>query len=174
VRGILSGLVQIKGDRQVAANELSVFEMINIISKDIGLDGDKTVIEIENTDNPEVKKLSLKSGSWSANEPWFVVDENKKLHTMMSINSINKIVENFRATQEENFNLKLEKTIWQNIPIDFQDVWAVAMDEIKCIATGKDEDIKVINVDLEELIINIKAEHPNLFFNFKDLHVIAR
>ncbi len=92
----------------------------------------------------------------------------------MSINSINKIVENFRATQEENFNLKLEKTIWQNIPIDFQDVWAVAMDEIKCIATGKDEDIKVINVDLEELIINIKAEHPNLFFNFKDLHVIAR
>ena len=174
MRGILSGLVQIKGDRQVAANELSVFEMINIISKDIGLDGDKTVIEIENTDNPEVKKLSLKSGSWSANEPWFVVDENKKLHTMMSINSINKIVENFRATQEENFNLKLEKTIWQNIPIDFQDVWAVAMDEIKCIATGKDEDIKVINVDLEELIINIKAEHPNLFFNFKDLHVIAR
>jgi len=156
------------------ANDLSVFEMINIISKDIGLDGDKTVIEIENTDNPEVKKLNLKSGSWNAKEPWFVVDENQKLHTMMSINSVNKIVENFRSTQEENFNLKLEKTIWQNIPIDFQDVWAVAMDEIKSMATHKDKDTKVINVDLEELITKIKAEHPNLFLNLKDLHVVPR
>ncbi len=156
------------------ANELSVFEMINVISKDIGLNGNKTVIEIENTENPEVKRLSLKSGSWSANEPWFVVDENQKLHTMMSINSVNKIVENFRATQEENFNLKLEKTIWQNIPIDFQDVWAVAMDEIKNKATKEKEDIKVINVDLEELVTKIKAEHPNLFLNFKDLHVVPR
>ncbi len=156
------------------ANELSVFDMINVISKDIGLDGDKTVIEIENTDNPEIKRLSLKSGSWSANEPWFVVDENQKLHTMMSMDSVNKIVENFRATQEENFNLKLEKTIWQNIPIDFQDVWAVAMDEIKSMATQEDKDTKIINVDLDKLITKIKAEHPNLFLNFKDLHVVAR
>jgi hypothetical protein len=156
------------------ANELSAVEMINIISKDIGLDGDKTVIEIENTDNPDVKRLNLKSGSWSANEPWFVVDENQKLHTMMSINSVNKIVENFRATQEENFNLKLEKTIWQNIPIDFKDVWAVAMDEIKSMAIQEGDEAKVINVDLEELISKIKAEHPNLFLNLKDLHVVAR
>ncbi len=51
------------------ANELSVFEIINEISKDIGLDGDKTVIEIEKTDNPDIKKLNLMSGSWSAKEP---------------------------------------------------------------------------------------------------------
>ena len=158
----------------MAASELSVFEMINVISKDIGLDGDKTVIEIENTDNPEVKRLSLKSGSWSANEPWFVVDENQKLHTMMSIDSLNKIVEDFRATQEENFNLKLEKTIWQNIPIDFQDVWSVAMDEIKSMAIKEKEEVKVINVDLEKLVIKIKTEHPNLFLNLRDLHVVSR
>ena len=156
------------------ANDLNVFEMINVISKDIGLDGDKTVIEIENTDNPEVKNLSLKSGSWSANEPWFVVDENNKLHTMMSINSVNKIVENFRTTQEENFNLKLEKTIWQNIPIDFQDVWSVAMDEIKTMATEEAKEVKVISVDLDKLVTKIKQEHPNLFLNLKDLHVVPR
>ncbi len=114
------------------------------------------------------------SGSWNAKEPWFVVDENKKLHTMMSMNSVNKIIENFRATQEENFNLKLEKTIWQNIPIDFQDVWSVAMDEIKSMATQETKEIKVINVDLEELISKIKLEHPNLFLNLKDLHVVPR
>jgi len=158
----------------MAEKNLKVFELIDAISKDIGLHEDQTVLEIESTENPEVKRLKLKSGSWGAKEPWFVVDENQKLHTMMSINSINKIVKNFRDTQEENFNLKLEKTIWKNIPIDFQDVWAVAMDEIKSIANSKEEDIKVINVDLEELIAKIKTEHPNLFLNFKDLHVVAR
>jgi len=153
--------------------ELTVFEMINIISKDIGLDGDKTAIEIKKTDNPEIKKLNLKSGSWSTNEPWLVVDENKKLHTMMSMSSINKIIKNFRTTQEENFNLKLEKTIWQNIPIDFQDVWSVAMDEIKNMPT-KNEKAKVTSVNLKKIIIKIKTEHPNLFLNLKDLHAVPR
>lgn len=60
-----------------SSKELSIYEIINEITKDIGL-SDKTVIEIENTDNPDVKKLSLKSGSWEANEPWFIVDEKKK------------------------------------------------------------------------------------------------
>lgn len=152
-------------------NELTVFEMINAISKDIGLDGDKTVIEIEKTDNPDVKKLNLKSGSWEASEPWFIVDEKKKVHTMMSMHSVNKIVKNFKNSQEENFNLKLEKTIWQNIPIDFHDVWAVAMDDIKSMASNGKKDSKVINVDLEKLIEKIKEEHPNLFLNFKDLNI---
>jgi len=156
------------------ANDLSVYEMINVISKDIGLDENKTVIKIENTENQKIKQLNLKSGSWSTTKPWLIVDENQKLHTMMSINSVNKIVKNFRETQEENFNLKLEKVIWQNIPIDYQDVWAVAMDEIKALVASKDKNTQVINVDLEELITKIKAEHPNLFLNLKDLHVKAR
>lgn len=152
--------------------EMTIFEMINTISKEIGLNGDKTVIEVENTQDPEVKQLKLKSGSWESNEPWFVVDENKKLHTMISMNSINKIVDSFRASQQENFNLKLEKTIWQNVPIDFHDVWAVAMDEIKEMTLNENKNSKVINVDLEKLISKIKREHPNLFLNLKDLQIM--
>ena len=158
----------------MAEKKLKVFEMIDAISKDIGLHEDQTVLEIENTDNPEIKRLKLTSGSWNAKEPWFVVDENQKLHTMISMDSINKIIDKFKETQEENFNLKLEKTIWQNIPIDFQDVWAVAMDEIKSMAKKQGQDRKVFDVDLEALVKKIKAEHPNLFLNFKDLHVVAR
>jgi hypothetical protein len=150
--------------------ELSIYEMINKISKDMNID-DKTVIEIEDTENPEIKRLSLKSGSWEASEPWFIVDEHKKLHTMISMDSITKIINNFKATQQENFNLKLEKTIWQNIPIDFHDVWAVAMDEIKNL-TKNNGDSKVINVDLEALVAKIKKEHPNLFLDLKDLQII--
>jgi len=150
--------------------ELSIYEMINEISRDMNVD-DRTVIEIENTDNPEIKRLSLKSGSWEASEPWFIVDEDKKIHTMMSMDSITKIINNFKASQQENFNLKLEKTIWQNVPIDFQDVWAVAMDEIKSM-TKNNGGSKVVNVDLESLVAKIKKEHPNLFLDLKDLQII--
>jgi hypothetical protein len=149
--------------------ELTIYDMINEISKKMNTDGNKTVLEIEKTDNPDVKKLNLKSGSWEDDEPWFIVDENKKLHTMMTVKSVNKIIEKFKAAQEESFNLKLEKTIWQNIPIDFNDVWVVAMDEIKKRANGEPKNLKVINIDLEKLITKIKKEHPNLFLNISNM-----
>ena len=132
---------------------------------------DKTIMEIENTENPDVKRLNLKSGSWEASEPWFIVDEQKKIHAMISMDSVSKIISNFKNAQQENFNLKLEKTIWQNVPIDFQDVWAVAMDEIKSLSR-ENKDSKVINVDLEALISKIKKEHPNLFLDLRDLQIL--
>ncbi|MCF6173905.1 MAG: DUF2603 domain-containing protein [Campylobacteraceae bacterium] len=128
----------------------------------------ETVIEVENTDNPDVKTLNLKSGTWSGKEPWFVIDENQKLHTMISIDSINKLINNFKQLQQDNFELKLEKTILQHVPIDYQDVWVVAMDEIKKIAIKKGNE-KTLNIDLEKLLRKIKKEHPNLFLNLKDL-----
>ncbi len=128
----------------------------------------ETVIEIEKTENPDIRTLSLKSGSWDNKEPWFIIDENQKLHTMVSIDTMHKFIENFRELQKENFDLKLEKTILQHIPIDYQDVWAVAMDEIKKLAQ-KEEDTKSLNIDLERLLRKIKKDHPNLFLNLKDM-----
>ncbi len=146
-------------------NELGVFKLVNEMSKKIDLDEHKTVIEIEDTDNPSVKELNLKSGSWSPDEPWFVVDENKILHTMMPVKSVEKIVKNFHLTQEENFKLKLEKSIWQNIPIDFQDVWSVVMDEIKTLSKQE------TSIDIDRVITKIKNRHPNLFFNSNSLNI---
>ncbi|MBL0687232.1 MAG: DUF2603 domain-containing protein [Sulfurospirillum sp.] len=150
--------------------ELTIFEIMNEISNK----SDKTVMEIESTNNPDVKNLTLKSGNWSENEPWFVVDEKKKLHTMMSMKSLNKIIKNFKATQEDNFNLKLEKIIWQNTPIDFQDVLLVATDEIKSMVAQGERKVKITNADLDRLIKKIKKNHPNLFFNIQDLHFMSK
>lgn len=155
-------------------NELNVSDMIELISQELGSNDKSTIVKIEKTENAEVKMLSLTNGDWQTNEPWFVLDENGEINTLIPMKLVNKIVQNFKDTKEENFNLKLEKTIWQNIPIDFNDVWVVAMDEIKNRALKENKEYKIVNVDLEELISNIKKEHPNLFLNMKDLHVVAK
>jgi hypothetical protein len=154
----------------VGQKEINMLKKIEEVKSYIGHDDTKyeTVIEVENTDNPDVKVLNLKSGSWSNKEPWFVIDENQKLHTMVSLESIGHLVENFKQLQQEAFDLKLEKTILQHVPIDYQDVWTVAMDELKKIA-GKNNNAKSLNVDLEKLLRKIKKEYPNLFLNLKDL-----
>ncbi len=151
-------------------NENNIISKLEEISKYIDENPKElnTVLEITKTDNPDVKLLSLKSGSWEGKEPWYIIDENQKLHTMISIDTIGKLVESFKKLQQENFNLKLEKTILQNIPIDFQDVWIVAMDEIKKMANDNAE-AKSFNIDLEKLLQKIKKEHPNLFLNLKDM-----
>ncbi len=150
--------------------DISIFDKIEDIDEYIGEKGRKfdTVIEIFKTDNPDIKTLNLKSGSWDGKEPWFIIDENQKLHTMISIDSIHKLIDNFKKLQQDNFDLKLEKTILQHVPIDYQDVWTVAMDEIKKLA-GKNGNAKSLNIDLEKLLRKIKKEHPNLFLNLKDL-----
>ncbi len=138
---------------------------------DLGNGEETTLLEIENTDDPNIKKLHLKKGSWESNNPWLAVDKNdeKKVYAFVPVDILSKVLNSSREIQQENFNLKLEKTIWQNIPIDFEDVRIVAMDEIKKLA-AKQKDKTVVSVNLEQLIQKIKSEHPNLFLNIKELY----
>lgn len=149
--------------------EIELSREISDISKRIGMakDAEKTVIHVSKGKEDDEKCCVLKSGSWEGKEPWFVVDEDEKLHTLVSLETLNKLVESIKATQEENFNLKLEKTIWQHIPVDFGDAWVVAMDELKSMTSGE-PNAKVVNVNLNSLVTKIKKEHPNLFLDLDD------
>ena len=140
--------------------------MIDKITKSLSVakPKERTFLEIEASDEADTKILRLKSGSWnSKKEPWLVLDEKQKLHALLSMDSLTKIVENFRQMEQEAFSLKLEKSILQHLPIDFNDVWAVAIEEIK--------KYKKTPADFDKVIYKIKKEHPNLFLNLQDFHL---
>ncbi len=145
---------------------MNALEKIEILSKKIGLNEkkEKTIIDIKDGETPDQKLLVLKSGDWDAKEPWFAIDKDDKIHTIISLDTLLQIIKSLQKAQEENFNLKLEKTIWQNIPIDFQDVWIVAMDEIKKrLKNSKDKN--QVDINIEKVVQDIKKKHPNLFLN---------
>lgn len=145
-------------------NSNKAIEKINEFSSSLGINKDEqTILEIVASNEGE-KVLSLKSGHWHAPEPWFVVDEQDKIHTLISIASLKNMLEGLKQLQQENFELKLEKAIYQQIPIDFNDAWIVAMDEIKKQAKNG---LMEVNIDLDKLMANIKKEHPNLFVDME-------
>ena len=144
----------------------NALDKINLLSKKMGLDEkeEKTILNLEDTNDSNKKILTLQSGDWNDKEPWFVIDQDGKIHTMLSLDTLLYVINALRAAQEENFNLKLEKSIWQNVPIDFQDVWVVAMDEIKKqLKDSKDK--KSLNIDIDKVLKDIKKKYPNLFLN---------
>lgn len=147
----------------------TIINEIEAISKRIGMaeDSQKTIIHVSKGEKENEKSCVLKSGNWEENEPWFVVDEEQKLHTLVSLESLSRLVSVLKSAQEENFNLKLEKTIWKYVPVDFADAWTVAMEEIK-VLSQKEPNKNAIDINLNHLVKNIKRKHPNLFLNIDD------
>lgn len=140
-------------------------EKIDELSKSLGIaKNDKTILQMHSNENEKI--LSLKSGHWQAPEPWFIIDEENNLHTLISLQSLQSMLQSLKESQRENFELRLEKAIYQQIPIDFNDVWVVAMDEIK--KQAQNNPIQV-NIDLESLMKDIKKEYPNLFVDMENL-----
>ena len=151
--------------------DIKLLQKINALSKSLGFTNDEqTLLEIKKTDNKDIKELHLKNGTWESSDPWFAIDEDdeKKAFAFIPADAFAQMIEALKTSQQENFNLKLEKTIWQNVPIDFEDVWVVAMDEIQSYAK-KEDPKKPVSIDLDKLLNRIKNEHPNLFINLKEL-----
>lgn len=161
---------QTTNEEKTEKKQYDIIEKIHSLSDKLGLKrGHETLLEIDDTDDPHIKQLRLIQGSWDSNDPWFAIEKKneKKAYAFIPAEAFAQLIDTLRHSQQENFNLKLEKTIWQNIPADFEDVWVVAMEEIRKYAQQKNPD-KPVSIDLDKLIKKIKKEHPNLFINIRD------
>jgi len=139
------------------------------IAETLSLDADKmTIVRMRPGIDGRHKELELLQGSWETEQPWVIIDENDLPHTMTSAESLSKMIAMFASAQGETFRLKLEKAIWQRYPIDYYDVWAVAMDKIKKLAKSR-PDSTIVKLDLDWLVTEIKQEYPNLFYHIDQL-----
>ena len=130
---------------------------------------ERPVLEIKQGEREDQKIIELKRGSWSDEKPWFVIDEEGRLMVLTDAEAMLNIMNSLQHMGEEVFKARLEKAIAKELPIDFHDVWTVAMHELQ--QRLKSQDGRNVNVDLEKLVQDIKRRHPNLFYSLKDLEI---
>jgi len=148
----------------------NLLDNIGKMAQELGINAPEeiTVVKIKETEDPDKKILELIQGEWDSKAPWFVIGDDNRVYVLSSLESIMELINSLRKTKYENFNLKLEKAILENLPVDFNDVWVVAMQEIQN-RLANTQDKQLLDIDIKRLIQDIKKNHPNLFLKLKDL-----
>lgn len=145
--------------RQAQKNLNQSVEQVNNL---FDIDGEKkTTFKIDSQEDGK-KILNLLSGSWDEHI-WFGLDEKDREVILISDKYLDSLISFVKRISFENFNLKLEKSIFKHHPVDFEDVLSVCMDEIYS-QTGLDG-AKLLNLNLDDIVSGIKYRHPNLFFS---------
>lgn len=148
--------------KTIAKKPKGAVAQINDFSKYLGMKKrDLTIFEMLPEENEY--RLRLKNSKLNRVEPWFIIDEDGGTHALTSLRTLSNLLDTIKTNQKEIFELRLEKAIYQQMPVDFNDAWAVAMDAVERVVrvTG----VARSNVDLERLLEDIKKEHPNLFID---------
>ncbi len=107
----------------------------------------KTIVKCKDF---EVEQGDLNSKLW-------VMEIDDNLKVVMDINEYLEIMEMSKRLMKENFELRLEKAILGEFPVDYDDVKAVVLEEMK----------KHTDMNIDDIINKIKIEHPNLFYNIE-------
>ncbi len=143
---------------------------IEAVAKRLGMPkpSERPVMQIIPGEDENRKILELKRGSWSDEQPWFIIDEEGRLLVLSTAETMATIMNSLQHMGEEVFKARLERAIAKELPIDFHDVWVVAMHELQ----QRMKEGKVAqSVDLDTLVKKIKQKHPNLFYSLKDLQI---
>ena len=134
---------------------INSLKIIENISHTLGIsDRERITFDIEEVSSNELR-IRIGNGTKNFKSPWFAI-KNEEPYIFMPAEILDMVFRMLRTAQKESFDLRLERSIWQHMPIDFGDVWRVAMDELARGNFAKEP-------DLEKLIAKIKQEHPNLF-----------
>jgi len=105
--------------------------------------------------NTIVKCNDLEIVSGDLDASMWVMEIEDKLKIVMDVEEYIEFMEMSKKILKENFELKLEKAILSEFPIDYDDVKAVVLEEMK-----RDNEKSI-----GEIVEKVKLEHPNLFYN---------
>ena len=82
-------------------------------------------------------------------------DNNNEEYYLLSTKIVRALMESAKKLEEDKYLFKLEQEIYKSMPIDFDDVWCIALKEIKNYKK-----------DPKKIIQNIKKRYPYFFVNF--------
>jgi len=102
----------------------------------------------------ECKEMEVIKGDLDSSM-WVMVTPEERVKVALDVDKYIEFMENMKEIMKENFELKLEKAILSEFPIDYDDVKAVVLEEMK--HDGEKS--------IEEVVQKVKREHPNLFYN---------
>jgi len=108
---------------------------------------EKTIVQCKDFD---VIEGNLKNPLW-------IMQINNELKIVLNVEEYMRLMDSMKNIMKENFELKLEKAILSEFPVDYDDVKAVVLEEMK-----RDEKASIADV-----INKVKLEHPNLFYNLE-------
>lgn len=151
---------------------MSIEKKINKIANSLGIEGEKTILKLKDEDKNR-KVLELESGSFDSKKPWFIVDENNKVHPLISMELLLTLLNTTKSVLQENLNIRLEKAIMQELPIDYNDVLAVAMNEVSSVINSP-KDKNLLNLNVDRVVKKIKKKYPNLFYNIDINEMISK
>ena len=114
----------------------------------------KTAEKLNSKTIVECKDLEIIEGDLK--NPLWIMQIKNDIKVVLDVDEYIKIMKLNEELLKEIFELKLERAILSEFPIDYDDVKAVVLEEMK----------KNSDKDLEEIVDKIKLEHPNLFYNF--------
>jgi hypothetical protein len=113
----------------------------------------ETARKIDSKTIVECKDLEVIEGDLN-NPLWVMITPDKKLKVAIDVDEYVSMMDTLKKAMKENIDLKLEREILSEFPIDYEDVKAVVLEEMK----ESDKSIK-------EIVEKVKLEHPNLFYN---------
>lgn len=86
-----------------------------------------------------------------------LLDRNQKEFCLIPRKIIQTLTNELKNLENDRYLFDLEKEIYKNMPIDFDDVWCIALREVK--------DYKK---DPKAVVKHLKSRYPYLFLSFSD------
>ena len=121
--------------------------MAEKVAKELGLEK-RTVVECKDL---EVIEGDLNSDLW-------IMNVNNELRIAVKAPKYIKTMELLKSTLKENFELRLEKAILSEFPIDYEDVKVVVLKELKNSDKSIEEVVKKVEKKVEKKKVDRKKE----------------